>query len=104
MKNDELREALAAYAHEAWSGWMRWMLPKLTTRVSGVNVPHVVQDVSSSHEFDPVWHHDADWWLKRWRELMDTSYQMLTEEDKESDRIEADKMIAIMEQTTIEER
>lgn len=38
-----------------------------------------------------------EWAVKRWHRQMTTPYLMLSEEEKESDRDEADKMLAIME-------
>ncbi len=61
------REALAAYAHEAWSGWVRYMLDN--------------------------WTPDN---LARWRRQMDTPYSELFDDEKTSDRAEADKILAVM--------
>lgn len=76
---DSKREALAAYAHEAWSGWMRYMIYKCSIiNVDGsVTIP-----ANSTH---------------RWLRQMDTSYAALPESEKASDRAEADKILAIVE-------
>lgn len=73
------REALAAYAHEAWSGWMQYMFSKGTI------------------------HDDFTWTmpvslLGRWQRQMRTAYADLPESEKESDRTEADKMLQIFRQ------
>jgi hypothetical protein len=73
--NELLREALAEYAHSAWAGWMEYMLPKL------------------ENSTDPV---ERDYWIARWARQMKTPYASLTEKEKESDRAEADKMLAIL--------
>jgi hypothetical protein len=83
MSKDELREALAAYAHEAWSGWMRYMFGKC----------------ERAHGYD----HEAvaipKWAVERWTRQMNTSYADLPEEEKESDRKEADKILDIIFKT-----
>ena len=72
------REVLAAYAHEAWSGWMRYMFSKSKMSVTGeITIPLK--------------------WSGRWMRQMNTPYDELPEEEKASDRAEADKMLAIME-------
>jgi hypothetical protein len=77
----DTREALAAYAHEAWSGWMRYLFSKCTRYNyyddhSGAIIP--------------------GWAVERWQRQMDTPYADLPEEEKVSDRAEADKMLALM--------
>jgi hypothetical protein len=80
--SNELREALAAYAHEAWSGWMRWMFEH-----GGQVTSHV---------------HGQSYWVmlpekyERWQRQMSTPYADLPENEKASDRAEADKMLAII--------
>jgi hypothetical protein len=76
MSESNKRELLAAYAHEAWSGWMRHLFSKCQTNIAG--------DV-----FIPKWA------VERWTRQMTTAYQDLPEMEKESDRAEADKMLAI---------
>lgn len=70
-KNDELREMLAELAHEQWSGWMKYMIGRLEGP-------------------------DPKVWLDRWRRQMETSYANLSEEEKESDRREADRVLEII--------
>lgn len=77
MKIDwnDLREALAAYSHDnAWSGWMRYMFA-----------------VGMKHE-DGTWTMPA-WAVERWTRQMETLYINLTEDEKASDRREADEML-----------
>lgn len=79
MNHEELRERLAEYAHEAWSNWMRWMF-----------------ETGGRVEEDDVWvMHRALY--DRWQRQMRTKYADLPESEKKSDRIEADRMLAIME-------
>lgn len=73
-----IREKLAEYAHDsAWSGWMRWMFGKGT------------------HDEDGTWTMPA-WAVERWTRQMDTLYRDLPEGEKDNDRAEADKMLAIV--------
>lgn len=76
MAENDLREALAEYAHEAWSGWMNYLLSK-----------SIVND-------------DGSWTIppelaERWYRQLTTPYFLLPEGEKESDRAEADKMLAL---------
>ena len=74
-----VREALAEYAHEAWSGWMKYLFKKtyFDTTVKEVVIPK--------------------WAVERWMRQMNTLYADLPESEKENDRAEADRMLAIME-------
>src|SRR5258706_14489467 len=61
----ELREALAAYAHEAWSGWMQYLFSKCSPLHEGpLRIP--------------------DEWAARWKQQIDTPYAALSEAEKES--------------------
>src|SRR5678815_3283618 len=74
---DEIREALAAYSHDsAWGGWMRYMFGKGTMNADG------------------TWTMPA-WAVERWTRQMTTTYADLSEEERKSDRAEADEMLAI---------
>lgn len=74
---DDLREKLAAYAHEAWSGWMRYLFSRSEHGLTGrETIPAEL--------------------VKRWARQMNTPYADLPENEKESDRKEADRMLAIM--------
>lgn len=79
------RERLAEYAHEAWSGWMKWMFERGGTEMlidtEGLKM-HVWTMSPSS--------------FKRWQRQMNTEFKALPENEKESDRAEADKMLAIV--------
>jgi hypothetical protein len=75
--SDAKREALAAYAHEAWSGWMRYLFEKSTRNADGtVTIPA--------------------WAVERWERQVATPYSALSEQEKASDRDEADKMLEII--------
>ncbi len=69
-----LLEALADYAHEAWSGWMRYLFSKSQENPDGtVTIPK--------------------WAVDRWRRQLRTPYRFLTEDEKNSDRAEAMKIL-----------
>ena len=74
----DLREALAEYAHAAWSGWMKYMFSKCSDKVTsaGTLIPHSL--------------------VERWKMQMNTPYSELSAGEKDSDRDEADKMLAIV--------
>lgn len=73
-----IRELLAAYSHDAaWSGWMRYMIGKGTLNDDG------------------TWTMPA-WAVERWMRQMNTPYAELSEQEKNSDREEADNMLAII--------
>lgn len=61
-----MREVLAALSHEQWSGWTKYMLNNL----------------DSVH-------------MAGWRRQIATPYSELSEKEKDSDRVEADKTLAL---------
>lgn len=75
----ETREALAEYAHEAWSGWMNYMFSKC------LNSSLVDGDLVIPKEF-----------VQRWMRQASTGYNQLPEEEKPSDREQADKILTII--------
>ena len=74
----DLREALAEYAHAAWSGWMDYMF-----------------EMSGGAHLDGTLAVPADL-TERWKRQMTTPYSELSAGEKDSDRDEADKMLAIV--------
>jgi hypothetical protein len=73
----ELREALAEYAHAAWSGWMHRVFTKSTAQPDGTVVMRA--DLSEV-----------------WRRQADTPYEKLPDKEKASDLDEADKILGIV--------
>jgi len=75
--DDEIREALAAIQHEIWAHWMRYLFSK--------TLPTMDDDemIASEH-------------AERWRRQMETPYDELSEQEKESDRDQADKIMAFL--------
>jgi hypothetical protein len=74
--NIPMREHLAEYAHKAWSKWMFYLFSQSSGRDDGTMVI-------------------PKWAVDRWSRQMNTEYKDLSAEDKESDRIEAIKMMEI---------
>lgn len=70
-----MREKLAAYAHTAWSGWMKRMFSRTSSSVDG------------SKTIPPLL-------CSRWTRQMNTDYTDLPEEEKASDRAEADDILS----------
>ena len=75
LQEDELKETLANYAHEAWSGWMDYLFSRSQRNFDGSVV--IPTDLVS-----------------RWRYQVGTKYADLPEEMKESDRKEANVILA----------
>lgn len=72
-----MREKLAALAHDQWAGWMRHLFRKCPTNPDGtVTIPK--------------------WAVDRWIRQMNTDYHDLPEDEKESDRREADRYLKIL--------
>jgi hypothetical protein len=82
----DTREALAEYAHDAWSGWMKYLFSKGEFIEVGVNAAGDTERVFLM----PTWAVD------RWMRQMVTPYRILPENEKASDREEADKMLSII--------
>ena len=73
----EIKEQLAEYAHNQWSGWMKYLFSKGEFNVDGTwTMPK--------------------WAVERWTRQMNTDYKSLSEEEKDSDRREADGMLNIL--------
>jgi len=77
MEKDKKREALADLCHEQWSGWMRYLFEKMVLNRNG--------ELEMPHEF-----------VSRWHRQMNTPYRNLPENEKDSDRSEADKFLKII--------
>lgn len=76
-----LREVLAELAHKTWADWMLYQFQK-----GG----YCGLDTEGKREV--IWIMPA-WAVERWRRQMQTPYEKLSEEEKESDRKEADKIL-----------
>jgi hypothetical protein len=72
----DLREQLAALAHEQWSGWMRYFLSKCERADGSFAIPYD--------------------YLRNIKRQMNTPYVELSEREKDSDREEADKVLVLI--------
>ena len=79
VPGEDLRERLARLCHEQWSGWMKYLFEK-------------TEPGHREGSYIPKW---AD---ERWRRQMNTPYEKLTEEEKDSDRKEADRFLNVISQ------
>ena len=86
-RNMLARERLADYAHEAWSGWMRYMFTIGTLLNDKWMSPEPGQQAKLLL---------PEWAVDRWQRQMKTPYAELPESEKASDRNEADKMLEII--------
>ena len=73
-----MREKLSEYAHNQWSGWMEYLFSKCVINENGEAII-------------------PKWAVDRWKKQTQTPYSELSEEEKNSDRSEADGMIKIMD-------
>lgn len=75
---NDLREQLAALAHEQWAGWMKYLFEQSIEGGDGrVEIPAL--------------------FVARWKRQMYTLYTDLPENEKESDRAEADKVLRVIQ-------
>ena len=73
-----MKEKLAELAHEQWSGWMKHLFSKMEIKLDGTaSIPA--------------------WAVTRWQRQMNTEYKNLSEEEKNSDREEAERVIKLIE-------
>ena len=77
---EKLREPLARYAHEAWSGWMQYMFGKCDANGESHNGYYLMLRMPRAL-------------YNRWQRQMETAYADLPESEKESDREQADKIL-----------
>ena len=80
---NELTRNLAAYAHKAWSGWMKYMFSKSIFEEDGDGAVIIPADL-----------------VERWKRQMNTAYDDLPADEQISDVAEAHKMIAIFDDWT----
>ena len=74
--DDEIREALAAIQHEIWSHWMKHLFAVCVDMGDHLLIPKSLWD--------------------KWHRQTITSYANLADAEKESDRQQADKVMALL--------
>lgn len=73
---DDLRERRADEEHARWARWHRYLVSRCTANPDGsLTIPA--------------------WAVERWGRQADTPYAQLSEREKDSDRSEADRTLAI---------
>lgn len=80
MDNEKILEELSAIEHERWSGWMEYQAKHCKL----IGIPGLDT------------HRSGELFVDRWTRQANTNYEDLTEVEKESDRIEARKGLAVM--------
>lgn len=73
-----MREELAALMHEIWRDWMKYLFSKGAVR--GKDRAHIIYPQN----------------VQRWKRQMHAPYDTLSEKEKDSDREQADKVLALM--------
>lgn len=79
----ELREKLAAIEHERWADWQRYLHAKCVENEDG---SLTIEEVDVSH----------------WERQINTPYEDLSEEEKDSDREQVDRYWHLIQPTTID--
>lgn len=78
MKDDDIIELLADFEHDRWSRWQKYLFSKCIVNVDGsLTIPKELVD--------------------RWARQMDTDYDNLSEQEKNSYRKEAIRIIKCIE-------
>jgi hypothetical protein len=79
MTSDNQREQLAALQHQIWSDWVRHMF-----EVSTANEDRTFTIPSK--------------YVEQWQHQINTPYDALTEEEKDGDRKQVDKMLPLIDE------
>lgn len=74
------REELAEFAHREWSKWMKYLFSKCALPIHPTQAGVIIPPQQ----------------IQRWTRQMNTEYKDLTEEEKESDRKEADEILKVI--------
>ena len=84
MKNDDMIELLADFEYDRWSRWQKYLFSKCIVNSDGtLTMPKELVD--------------------RWTRQMNTNYKNLPEEEKNSDRREARRIIECIRERTFDE-
>ena len=78
-----MREKVAELCHSQWADWMDYLFEK--------SIPYKPGEVQNYEGSLII----PKWAVDRWKRQTNTPYTELSEDEKESDRKEADKFIAL---------
>ena len=84
-----MREKFAELCHDQWSRWMDYLFSKCYE----TQIEPTLQEPDGEKVFVI-----PKWAVDRWTRQMKTKYENLPEDEKESDRKEADRFLALIEQ------
>jgi hypothetical protein len=84
---EDLREALAALQHEIWSHWMKYQFSCCHEEVDVV----FLRGDSTGARIIPAEK------VERWQRQTNQHYDMLSEKERDSDREQADKILALLD-------
>ncbi len=87
--SEELRELLAELAHSQWAGWMDYLF-SMCRETRPTDGEAFLKDCLIIPE----------WAVVRWKKQAKTPYSELTTPEKDSDRTEADKFLAVFNTRT----
>lgn len=80
----DLQELTADFVHEQWSNWMRYLFSKGTF-----------------NDDDGTWTMPA-WAVERWQRQLNTPYEALPDNEKETDLAEANKFLSLLKSILLE--
>jgi hypothetical protein len=92
-EDNNILEDFAELCHEQWSGWMKYLFSKcskLETKLHFLNAKNEKCEKSEEFTVIPTWAED------RWEGQMSKKYSELSEEEKESDRLEARRIFGLI--------
>jgi len=81
---EELREDVADIQHQIWAHWMKYLFSRCKLTHQSPDVDKKGTAVISAED------------ATRWKRQMETSYEQLSDKEKESDREQADKVLAVL--------
>ena len=100
--NTNLREALAAQAHQSWTHWMTYLFSMCERTFVDFESPDDAPEADRpfADEFGVVEYCTIPRALvERWQRQMATRYDDLSEDEKASDRVEAERMWAAVRES-----
>ena len=90
MWENNIREKLSDQCHKQWSNWIEYLFSKCFSETGQF-------DKDTGNLVIPGWA------VERWTRQLRTPYNKLSEEEKDSDRKEADKFIRLLKENNYED-